>query len=569
MTDYIDWGPNFLIGIPVLDEQHRVFVRTVNKLYRALFLLRSGSIKEELFDIFQQLYEYARHHFKTEEAMMEKYGYPKLAHHREAHNQFIKRLHKYFEKLDDSNLRDLGLSLLTFLRQWLLFHVLRMDKEIGNFLGSVVEEEEISNLYKLYGLLSREELLENFEKMINEGRTEAISLIVFDIDDFYIINRRYGFDIGDLILENFAKYLSKKFKDDGCLIAKFDGDRFALLLEDEKSLLRTFKTLERLFIEIENYRFKTIYNHRQEFVRLRISSGVAIYPKHGEDPKDLLSRAEAALKIAKEEGKNRWVMFNEREYLKVERLVNLSAFLEKVLERDLVVPFIQPIFSARDLKPIGGELLLRIYSEDEGRFLSASEFVFEALKLGYIHQLERQMFRKFKESILLSNLKGLSIFINRTITSFEYFEGLLFELEEWMELTDEVGLKLILEVTERSLVEFLELIPLIREKTREKNIFLAVDDFGSGHASFNYLLSFKPDFIKIDGEFVKKGMVLEDGKKILKGMIVLAKDLGIKTIAEYVENEEILDFLTKTEVDFLQGYHLGKPMSLEDFVKGI
>lgn len=566
MTDYINWSSKFLIGIPMIDEQHKILVRTANKLYRILLLSKPDKIKEDLLDIFQQLYEYALHHFKVEESIMERYKYPKLAHHREAHYQFVKKLDKYFERVNDGNLRDLGLSLLAFLRQWLLLHLLKMDKEIGVFLGNVAEEL-IPDLYRLYGLLSREEFLENLEKMIYEGRAEVVTLIVFDVDDFYLINRRYGFDIGDLLLESFAKYLSERFEEEGCMLAKFDGDRFAILLEDKKSLLGTFKTLEKLFKEVKNYRFKMIHNNRYEFIRLRISSGVAIYPKHGRDPKDLLSRAEVALKIAKEEGKDRWVIFNEHEYLRVERLVNLNVFLEKVLEKDWVVSFIQPIFSTRNPKIIGGELLLRIYSEEEKRFFSASEFIVEALKLRYLHQLERQMFRKFKDSILLSNLKGLFIFINRTITSFEYFEDLLFELEEWMDLTKKFGLKLVLEVTEKSLVEFLELISLIREKTREKNIFLAVDDFGSGHASFNYLLSFKPDFIKIDGEFVKKGIGLEDGRKILKGMIALAKDLGIKTIAEYVENEEILTFLTGVGVDFLQGYYLGKPMPLEEFVK--
>lgn len=564
MSDYIKWQSDFSTGIPIIDEQHKALIKIINKLYRSLLLLKPSEDQDKILDIFQELYEYSNYHFKTEESLMEKYGHPNILQHKMAHQKFVKKLDEFFLNLKEKEIKDVSLALLKFLKQWFNSHVLKMDKEI-KFNLNLQPKETSLDFYKIHGLLSREELLRVFRELLYENKKKVFSIMVFDIDDFYLINRKYGFDIADFLLEDFAKHLRKSFKKDEFLIAKFEGDKFALILEDDKNLLKTFKIIEKLFKEVESYKFKIVYNERYEFIKFTISLGLAIYPRDGTEPEDLLLKAEAALKIAKDKGKNRWELFNEKEYLRLEKILKYKDLLEEVIEKRLVFPFVQPIFSSKSLKPIGGELLLRIYSEQDQKFISASEFIEEALKLNYLDSLEKIMFENFKNSPLVSSFRGYFIFINRTINSFEKFERLIYELEDWISIVEKFGISLVIEITEKSLIEFVNLLPLVSKKIKEKSIFLAVDDFGSGYASFSYLLRFKPDYIKIDGEFVKSGISSKDGRKVLKGIIKLAKDLRIKTIAEYVENEEIMNFLIKANVDFLQGYHLGKPMSLEEF----
>ncbi|MDN5379948.1 MAG: hypothetical protein PWP26_1027 [Thermodesulfobacterium sp.] len=547
-----------------------MLVNLINKLYENI-VFKPEISKDELLYTFQELYDYARYHFETEEAFIKAHAYPKLELHKKSHQTFVKKLDELYQKFEgenQENLKELVLSIFNFLKNWLFSHIITLDKEIEVYLKEVSTETPVEvNLYKLYGFLSKNESLEKLDQLIKRGEAKTISFILFDIDDFYLINLRYGFDVGDLVLEDFAKHLYKNLKEDQLWLAKFEGDRFGILLTDEQNFLKTFSTIKKVFQVTENYQFTLIKNQKVEIIRFNISLGLVVYPKHGNDPKDLLIKAEIAVKKAKEEGKNRWVMFSEEDYVEIKKLDRIKNLLDEALEKELVFPFVQPIFSAKTQKVIGGEVLLRVFCEEEKRFISAGEFIKFALKSNYLDRLEEVMFKKFKDYLKFYKFKNYMIFINRSITSFEKFERLIYEMEQWIDLVQKFKVKLVLEVTEASLIDFIDLVFFIKEKAKQNNILLAIDDFGAGHASFGYLLKFKPDFIKIDGDFVKASFHSEDNLKVLKGIIRLARDLKIKTIAEFVENKEIMDMLVRAKVDYLQGYYLAKPMSIEDFVK--
>lgn len=568
---YIDWDHTWEIGIESIDNQHKMLVNLINKLYENI-VFKPEISKDELLYTFQELYDYARYHFETEEAFIKAHAYPKLELHKKSHQTFVKKLDELYQKFEgenQENLKELVLSIFNFLKNWLFSHIITLDKEIEVYLKEVSTETPVEvNLYKLYGFLSKNESLEKLDQLIKRGEAKTISFILFDIDDFYLINLRYGFDVGDLVLEDFAKHLYKNLKEDQLWLAKFEGDRFGILLTDEQNFLKTFSTIKKVFQVTENYQFTLIKNQKVEIIRFNISLGLVVYPKHGNDPKDLLIKAEIAVKKAKEEGKNRWVMFSEEDYVEIKKLDRIKNLLDEALEKELVFPFVQPIFSAKTQKVIGGEVLLRVFcEEEEKRFISAGEFIKFALKSNYLDRLEEVMFKKFKDYLKFYKFKNYMIFINRSITSFEKFERLIYEMEQWIDLVQKFKVKLVLEVTEASLIDFIDLVFFIKEKAKQNNILLAIDDFGAGHASFGYLLKFKPDFIKIDGDFVKASFHSEDNLKVLKGIIRLARDLKIKTIAEFVENKEIMDMLVRAKVDYLQGYYLAKPMSIEDFVK--
>jgi hemerythrin-like metal-binding protein/diguanylate cyclase (GGDEF)-like protein len=547
-----------------------MLVNLINKLYENI-VFKPEISKDELLYTFQELYDYARYHFETEEAFIKAHAYPKLELHKKSHQTFVKKLDELYQKFEgenQENLKELVLSIFNFLKNWLFSHIITLDKEIEVYLKEVSTETPVEvNLYKLYGFLSKNESLEKLDQLIKRGEAKTISFILFDIDDFYLINLRYGFDVGDLVLEDFAKHLYKNLKEDQLWLAKFEGDRFGILLTDEQNFLKTFSTIKKVFQVTENYQFTLIKNQKVEIIRFNISLGLVVYPKHGNDPKDLLIKAEIAVKKAKEEGKNRWVMFSEEDYVEIKKLDRIKNLLDEALEKELVFPFVQPIFSAKTQKVIGGEVLLRVFCEEEKRFISAGEFIKFALKSNYLDRLEEVMFKKFKDYLKFYKFKNYMIFINRSITSFEKFERLIYEMEQWIDLVQKFKVKLVLEVTEASLIDFIDLVFFIKEKAKQNNILLAIDDFRAGHASFGYLLKFKPDFIKIDGDFVKASFHSEDNLKVLKGIIRLARDLKIKTIAEFVENKEIMDMLVRAKVDYLQGYYLAKPMSIEDFVK--
>ncbi len=553
----IEWNQDLSIGMKDIDNQHKKLINLINELYDALI---QGKEKEVLDKILKELIDYAHYHFKTEEDLMDEKNYFETAIHKRAHQFFKEKITDLIKRKKEDYV---SLELFKFLKNWLINHILIMDKKFGYFLK--YGKDKFEEIYKDFSteLLSKNAFLSLLDQQILKAKEEnkELALILLDIDDYFLVNTRYGPEIADLLLNDFAKYLKGQIEKDNIFLGKYEGDQFIIGIYDI-SFLELLDFIENLMKKIRNYRF-----HLGSIdIQVTASLGIALYPSDGESPSELLRAVFIALKAAKQSGKNTWKLFESRFEKYIQKFTYMRDLIESAIKERRIVPYIQPIFDAEKLKVIGGEILLRILDK-EGNIIPAAEFVKIANEVGYIDELENELLERILSKKYVDLYKGKYIFINKTIKSIEKTIYLASEIEILDDLANEKGFCFIIEITEESLIQFSEGVQLLNQDIKKSKIKLAIDDFGAGYASFTSLISIEAEFLKIDGSIIKKILDSKKHVSILKGIIYLAKELGLKTIAEFVETKEMVKLLYVLGIDYLQGYYLAKPMPLEEFKK--
>ncbi len=415
---------------------------------------------------------------------------------------------------------------------------------------------------KITNFLKREEFLKILDTYIKSSLQNTIFLIYLDIDDFFLINVNYGFKIGDLLLNDFSGYLKETFKENHILWGRCNGDQFIMALFDT-DFSGFLYFISNLIEKIKEYEFKKEETDR---IKLTVSIGVSVYPFNGRNAEELLRKAAIALKSAKIEGRNTWKLFEPECEIRVRNVEKIKKLLEYGINEDKIVPYIQPIFDTRTHEVIGGEVLLRIM-EKTGEVVDAGFFIEVAEHVGYVDNLEEVIFNKVIEEKFLKVFKGKYMFLNKSVRSVKKFLVLFENIEILNALSKKFNFYPVIEVTENSIVRFLDAFQLLNQELIDKSIKLAIDDFGAGYASFSFLLKINANFLKIDGALVKQLNNSQKHLAIIKGIIFLAKELKLKTIAEFVENEKEAKILKELGVDYFQGFFLSKLLSYEEFKK--
>ena len=313
---------------------------------------------------------------------------------------------------------------------------------------------------------------------------------------------------------------------------------------------------------IRKYEFK----YKGEVIKFSASLGVAFYPQDGETVSELLGACEIALKIAKNKGKNTWEIFNKKFIEESKEITRIKKLLEMAILEKKVLPYVQPIFDSENRKIIGFEVLLRIIGE-KGEIIKAEEIIKIANEKGYIDKLEEIVFEKINNEKILKLFRNRYLFINKTLKGVEKIKALIEEVEILKEIVEKYEVYPVIEITEYSFIEYIDLLSPLTQAIKEEKIYLAIDDFGVGYASFSYLLNAEIDFLKIDGSIIKEILKSKKHVSLIKAIDFIAKELGIKTVAEFVEEERLADLLYILGMDYLQGFYLAKPMPLEELEK--
>jgi diguanylate cyclase (GGDEF)-like protein len=377
------------------------------------------------------------------------------------------------------------------------------------------------------------------------------ALLVIDIDNFKSVNDTFGHLFGDKFLQEFSLLL-KSLQDQGDVVARYGGDEFVSffpIAADEHVTVS-----EKIMQELKKFEVTAPNGSK---VKITVSIGVAIFPDHAQSANELLLLADNMMYRAKSLGKERVCITREEDVATMFRsLGEKNILILKALQEDKLVPNFQPILNLKTHCIDGHEFLMRINLADH--VLSADEFVDTATHLGVISKMEMVLMEKIFAKVRASEYNGY-IFLNYSPKTFLLNEF----IPQLIKLTAQYRInpaKVVFEITERDTVKNLNLLAQVVLDLRSKGFKFAIDDFGSGFSSFQYLRSFPIDFIKIEGEFVK-GMISQETiyKAIVLSITTLAKELHILTIAEYVENEEILHAVEKAGVDYVQGYYIGKP----------
>jgi len=409
----------------------------------------------------------------------------------------------------------------------------------------------------LTGLLDRtafRALLES-ERERSARSHRPFGLILFDIDRFKVVNYGYGEQHGDALLVSLAELAHKTLRPTDFL-SSWGGQEFLCLLPNtDKTATEDLAEHLRRAIEAASV------SHAEVELRATASFATACYPKDGDSTDRLLAALGAALHQAKSTGRNRVVPASGLR----PQLFGIGRMLSQALREGRVIPSFQPIVDLKTGAVVAEEALARIVSPNRS-IIPASAFIDAAHELQLTYQLDRTIIlQTFSHCVAtLQTHTPRAHFVNIS-------GNLLRHPDVVMELLAEASRNcaacgdligpvkpIVIEVTERELLDDLPAARKMLQPFLDFGMRLALDDFGSGYSSYKYLADLPFSFLKIEGMLIRR--VAEPRvRTIVQGIQRTAADLGLITLAEYVENDQIADIVREIGIDWGQGYHFGKP----------
>lgn len=487
----------------------------------------------------------------------------------------------YFDILNDgikNNLEEIEVKITNILGVdiWISVKGQARKSNKGEFLGfegyvhNITKEKEahlkleyISYYDELTGLNNRKQFKNIIEKelekhIVSESRG---ALIIIDIDNFKFINDSYGHKCGDILLEKFSEDLKKIFNDDQ-LLCRFGGDEFLIFISSI-SYLNEINTTVRKIMDI----LKNPYDINGHKIYSSTSIGVSVFPDDGEDFEVLLKNADAAMYIAKSNGKNQWQMFNNNISREINRIYSIQRGLRTALDNDEMFVVFQPKVRLTDDEVNGFEALLR-WKINEIGFVSPGEFIPVAENTRLIIPIGkfvlREVFAKVKY-LLSEGYDNFKIAVNlseiqlRDGNLLEYFNSLIEEFN--------VSPKYIeVEITESMIMKSVDKNIECLLQIKELGASIALDDFGTGYSSLNHLTKLPIDVLKIDRSFVIDMAENDKSRYIVENIIQLSHKLGMTVVAEGVEEKEQVDYLRSIECDTVQGFYYSKPEYFENII---
>ncbi|MBQ1890493.1 diguanylate cyclase (GGDEF) domain-containing protein [Selenomonas ruminantium] len=431
------------------------------------------------------------------------------------------------------------------------------------FVGMMSRMAQRNQADEITGLLNKYQFEHAVKLALAEYRAtgDGGAIMVFGLDNFKIVNETYNRLLGDQVLKRVARVIANVLPP-ALTLFKLDGDEFAVIYPGagEKEVGEIFASVQSALSRPQD-----IDGH-QYFCTA--SCGTVFYPTAGKDYLVLHKHAEAAMDIAKREGKNRNVLFSKEEYNRWVRSISMRDSLWESVENGCTgfSLFFQPQVSAVEQKIIGAEALLR-WKNPKGRMVAPMEFIpiLEETKLIIpvgkwifaeavrVCKRWREVIPEFRVSINMSyeQVKDLS------------FKKFVADCLQRYEMPPEA---IILELTESKIVADWSFVNKQFDEFRQQGLAIAMDDFGTGYSSLASLKYLSCDIVKIDREFVKKILENDFDRRLVKYVVSLCHSIGIKCCIEGVEELAEYELLTKEcQADSIQGYLFGHPESVENF----
>ncbi|MCC0176158.1 EAL domain-containing protein [Waterburya agarophytonicola K14] len=445
------------------------------------------------------------------------------------------------------------------------------EHKFQGYRGVKQEITAEQNLYKkiayqatyddLTGLLNRREFNEKLKNSVQKAqkyRTESV-LCYLDLDRFKIVNDTAGHSVGDRLLSELAQLLQTTIRKEDTL-GRLGGDEFGLILEG-CSISEAEQVCEQLIFAINNYRIKW---KNVEF-DVGVSIGMVGIAQQSIDAAELLSRADLACYQAKNLGRGRvYIAENNSSEIDLQQtqmghIANVSQAI-KENRFYLVKQSIKPMVDDGKQR-LHYELLLRL-KDRAGNLITPEEFIPVAERYGVITIVDRWVLKTTLDSypryfaddkaLVSINLSGASINDER-FTSFAI---------DLIKKSQVPGDCLCFEITETAAISQISHAQKFIATMKDLGVKFALDDFGSGVSSFGYLKNLSVDYLKIDGSLVKAIINEDYDHAIVNSINEVAHLMGIKTIAEFVENDRILKRLGDINIDYAQGYVMGKPVAI-------
>jgi diguanylate cyclase (GGDEF)-like protein/PAS domain S-box-containing protein len=441
----------------------------------------------------------------------------------------------------------------------------RLDGIVGDATERKLVQEQI--LYdalhdNLTNLPNRNLFIEYVDRALQQAKKHKeylFALLFIDLDRFKIINDSLGHEVGDRLLIEFTDLLKRCLQPTD-VIARLGGDEFIVLLDDIDDITSAITMSERIQGEL-----LSPFSLQGHTVVTSASIGIVLNSSEYEQATEMLRDADIAMYRAKEMGKARYAIFDQRMYAQTLKLLKLESDLRQALDYQEFLLHYQPIISLITGELTGFEALIRWQHHKRG-LVSPGEFIPIAEDTGLIVPLGEWVLREACRQMQTWQLKfpavpSLKISVN--LASKQLREpNFIKQLDSILEETGLEGSCLRLEITETMLMDNFKDTLDVLFSIRERNIQLSIDDFGQGYSSLSYIHRFPVDILKIDRAFVNRMNCDRENFEIVRTITTLAHTLGMAVVAEGVETAEQLQQLQTLGCEFGQGYFFSRPLDV-------
>lgn len=443
-------------------------------------------------------------------------------------------------------------------------HYLAIEKDLTNRIKNEQKIRYQSNHDLLTGLPNRNLGIDRLNQCLKVSRTNSTitSVICVGIDNFKIINEKYGLQLSDKILKAIALRLQTIHKSD-TQVFHFGSDEFIVFFgstKNETKVKSQITSIGSLFaspIEIEG-----------KSIPLTISSGVSLFPNDADDSETLIRNANNAMKFAKESGRNTFHFYDESLNKGAVRQYNIEKGMQEALQLKEFSLNYQPFINFKTGQIIGAEALVRWHSHKLGQVFP-DEFIPIAEQTGFIDKLGEFVLRTACEQLaqwlpILETEFQMSINISPRQFRNKGFSALVMQVLKENNLNPA---QIKLEVTEGLLLEKKYEPEKKMNELHLLGIALAMDDFGTGYSSLQNLRKFPFSLLKIDRSFIHELLDNKRDQIMIKAIIAMCKDMHLQVIAEGVETKEQSQYLKNIGCDLAQGYFFSKPVLSVEFEK--
>lgn len=390
---------------------------------------------------------------------------------------------------------------------------------------------------------------------------KKVAVLWADLDRFKQINDTLGHRSADLLLQMVAQRMLNAVGSRGT-VARMGGDEFVVMMRETTGMDEAVDLTRHLLAA-----FRDPFGFGEHQFPINLSIGVSLYPDHAEDAEGLVRNADLAMYGAKCLGRNTYVCFTPETEATTLESFQVEFHLRRAMEHRELELYYQPLVSCKDGSIECLETLLRWYSPELGS-VSPAQFIPVAESSGMMHEIGRWVLEEAcRHAAEWQDIRpGLRVAVNVSPT--QLVRGDFPDIVQSAMQAAGLAPKLLeLELTESAIIGLAD-YQRYTEAIRALGVSLAIDDFGTGYSSLSYLHTLQVDTLKMDRSFVNALGKEPASARLAETIISMAKTLKLKVVAEGIETQEQLHWLTDLNCDLLQGYLIHKPMSL-DSVRGI
>jgi diguanylate cyclase (GGDEF)-like protein/PAS domain S-box-containing protein len=451
---------------------------------------------------------------------------------------------------------------------------------LGNIIGAVMVFHDVSKESRLFRKLSYQASHDTLTGLINrrefENRLVAAlddahgnpelthALLYVDLDQFKVVNDTFGHTAGDELLRQIADVVQANIRSTD-IVARLGGDEFGILLE-RCSEARAMEVAEAIRCAVEAHRF----NWKDAYTSARCSIGVVVVSRESPDGASIMSSADVACYSAKDMGRNQIHLYQDSDASLRHEEMKWVSRITSAVEEDRLELFYQPIVGIGKDNAAGRghyELLLRMRDEN-GELVNPDQFIPAAERYNLMSTLDRWVIHQALSQLADRNPEAdearYTIAINLSGTSLSEDRFLEYVIDELKRQKLPKG-AVCFEITETAAISSLSRVIHFMQALKQLGCKFSLDDFGSGLSSFTYLKNLPVDYLKIDGQFIRH--VVEDSvdESMVKAINEVGKAMGIETIAERVESQEVVQKLSELGIRYAQGYYFSRPTSIQTF----